>query len=131
MSSASVSWLPIRSNAAMAMPPWPRVKLPILLSGEFISLWPNVIQGTAVYSATAYGARVADCGLRHSRPYAAHVPHNVALVDLADYLLAHTPDAEWRTEREVDRVLREASGSKPGAASCVAKARTPARTACC
>ena len=87
------------------------VRLPILLSGEFISLWPNVIQGTSVYSATAYGARVADCGLRQSRPYAAHVPHNVALVDLADYLLAHTPAAEWRTEREVDRFLRDVSGS--------------------
>ena len=33
------------------------VRLPILLSGQFISLWPNVIQGTSVYSATAYGAR--------------------------------------------------------------------------
>jgi hypothetical protein len=29
----------------------------------------------------------------------------VAVVDLADYLLAHNPDREWRTERELRRVL--------------------------
>ena len=86
------------------------VRLPILLSGDFISLWPNVIDGTSVYSATAYGARVAECGLRQSRPYAAHVPHDVALVDLADCLLAQDPGAEWRTEREATRFLGESGG---------------------
>jgi hypothetical protein len=84
------------------------VRLPVLLNGNYLEPWPDVLQGTAVYSPSARGARVANCGLRHTRPSAHTVPHNVAVVDLADYLLEHEPGSVWRTEREVARVLLEA-----------------------
>ncbi|MCA1644325.1 MAG: hypothetical protein LC797_02265 [Chloroflexi bacterium] len=66
----------------------------------------KVIAGTSIYSATQYGAVVAGCGLNWRIPPEGHLAHDIAVVDLADYLVEHDPGAEWKTEREFGRVLR-------------------------
>ena len=81
-------------------------RLPHLVEGGLIEPWSPLIQDTAVYSATAAGARVARCGLRATRPSLQHLRHDVAVVDLADYILEHEPRTDWRTEREAGRFLR-------------------------
>jgi hypothetical protein len=81
-------------------------QLPLLVTGGFVEPWRQLIKGAAVYSASASGARIARTGLKASRPTYDHLRHDIAVVDLADYLLAHEIDAEWRTEREASRVLR-------------------------
>jgi hypothetical protein len=86
-------------------------RLEWLVEAGLVERWSPLIEHTTVYSATAAGARVARCGLRATRPSLQHLRHDVAVVDLADYILEHEPQADWRTEREVARVLR--GGSAP------------------
>jgi hypothetical protein len=81
-------------------------RLPGLVQSGFIDAWSPLIQDTAVYSATAAGAGVARCGLRATRPSIQHLRHDIAVVDLADSILSDEPDSDFRTEREVGRVLR-------------------------
>jgi hypothetical protein len=81
-------------------------RLPGLVESGFVETWSPLIQDTAVYSASAQGAGVARAGLRTTRPSIQHLRHDLAVVDLADFILAHEPDADFRTEREVGRVLR-------------------------
>jgi hypothetical protein len=83
-----------------------QARLELLISGGFVEQWSPLIQRTTVYSATGVGAHTARCGLRPTRPSLEHLRHDIAVVDLADYLLAQDPEADWRTEREVGRVLR-------------------------
>ena len=47
------------------------------------------------------GARVADIGVKEARLSLAQVPHDVAVVDLCEYLLAHNKGATLQTEREL------------------------------
>jgi hypothetical protein len=82
-----------------------------LVEAGLVEAWSSLIQDTDVYSATPAGAGVARCGLRPTRPSLQHLRHDVAVVDLADYILEHEPWADFRTEREVARVLR--AGSSP------------------
>jgi hypothetical protein len=81
-------------------------QLPLLVAAGLIDPWARVIQNASIYSATAYGARIAKTGLKAIRPSMEHLRHDIALVDLADYLRQQDPQADWRTEREVGRVLR-------------------------
>ncbi len=82
-------------------------RLALLESGGFINKpRANVIQGTVIYTATRYGTVITRCGLSWRTPLEGHLAHDIAVVDLADYLLEHDPDAEWKAEREVGRVLR-------------------------
>jgi hypothetical protein len=82
-------------------------RLALLESGGFINKpRPNVIQGTVIYTATRYGTVITRCGLSWRTPLEGHLAHDIAVVDLADYLLERDPDAEWKAEREVGRVLR-------------------------
>ncbi len=83
-----------------------RARLPELVASGFVEAWSPLIQDTAVYSATAAAAGVTGCGLRATRPSLQHLRHDLAVVDLADFILAHEPDSEFRTEREVGRLLR-------------------------
>jgi hypothetical protein len=86
-------------------------RLPVLVKAGLVEPWSRLIEATAVYSATHAGAGVARAGLRPTRPSLQHLRHDVAVVDLADYILEHEPQADFRTEREVARVLR--AGSPP------------------
>jgi hypothetical protein len=82
-------------------------RLMLLESGGFINKpRANVIHGTVIYTATRYGTVISRCGVNWRTPLEGHLAHDIAVVDLADYLLEHEPDAEWRTEREVGRELR-------------------------
>jgi hypothetical protein len=81
-------------------------QLTLLESGGLIDPWARLIQDSSIYSATDYGALIARTGLKAKRPSMEHLRHDIALVDLADYLLRQDPAADWRTEREVGRVLR-------------------------
>ena len=67
----------------------------------------DVIQGTVIYTASRYGTAIARCGLGWRVPLEGHLAHDVAVVDLADYLLRQDPQADWKTEREVGCVLRQ------------------------
>jgi hypothetical protein len=66
----------------------------------------DVVQGAVIYTASRYGTIVARCGLGWRMPREGHLAHDIAVVDLADYLLAQEPQADWKTEREIGRVLR-------------------------
>jgi hypothetical protein len=81
-------------------------RLQLLVDADLVARWSPLIKDTTVYSATTVGAGVARCDLRATRPSLEHLRHDIAVVDLADYLLEHEPAAEWRTEREVGRTLR-------------------------
>ncbi len=82
-------------------------RLALLEAGGFINKpRADVIHGASIYSASRYGGIVARCGLSATPPSEGHLAHDVAVVDLADYLLARDPHADWKTEREVGRVLR-------------------------
>ena len=81
-------------------------RLRMLVDGGLVQAWSPLLKDTSLYSATAAGARVTRCGLRPTRPSLQHLRHDVAVVDLADYIVDHDPAADWRSEREVGRVLR-------------------------
>jgi hypothetical protein len=86
-------------------------RLQVLIEGRLAYRWSRLIEDTDLYSASSAGARVSRSGLRATRPSLQHLRHDVAVVDLADYILEHEPNADFRTEREVGRVLR--AGSPP------------------
>jgi hypothetical protein len=88
-------------------------RLPHLLEGGLVEAWSPLIQDTAVYSATAAGARVARCGLRATRPSLQHLRHDIAVIDLADHIREHEPLTDWRTEREAGRFLRTGNPATP------------------
>jgi len=83
-------------------------RLGMLHDGGFVACQPNWIKGATVYWATAEGHRVSGLGLRpfaQGQPSLVTLRHNLAVVDLADYLLDQDPSADWRTERKLGRVL--------------------------
>ena len=81
-------------------------RLALLEAGAFINKpRTDAIQGSVIYTATRFGSVVARCGLGWRMPKEGHLAHDIAVVDLADYLLAHDIQADWKTEREVGRVL--------------------------
>jgi hypothetical protein len=86
-------------------------RLTWLIEVGLVEAWSPLIEHTTVYSATAAGARVANCGLRATRPSLQHLRHDIAVVDLADNILEHEPHADFRTEREVARLLRAGSAA--------------------
>lgn len=59
--------------------------------------------GRASYLTTPAGARLADVGLPAARYSPTAVRHHLAVVDLADALLASHPGASWICERELRR----------------------------
>jgi hypothetical protein len=83
-------------------------RLGMLRDGGFIYHQPNWIKGATVYWATRHGHRVTRLGLRpltNDQPSLVTLRHNLAVVDLADYLLDQDPSAEWRTERKLGRAI--------------------------
>jgi Replication-relaxation len=60
-------------------------------------------RGRAAYLAAPAGARLADVGLPAARASLLLLPHRLAVVDLADALLAQYAGATWVAERELRR----------------------------
>jgi hypothetical protein len=89
-----------------AEPALATTRLDRLVDRGLVEAWSPLVKNTSVYSATTAGARVIRCGLRPTRPSLEHLRHDIAVVDLADYLLDQDPSADWRTEREVGPFLR-------------------------
>lgn len=87
-------------------------RLADLSASGLVEAWSPLIQDTSVYSATAAAAGVAACGLRATRPSIQHLRHDLAVVDLADFLQQHEPHADFRTEREAGRLLRGGSPAR-------------------
>lgn len=82
-------------------------RLALLHAGGFLNRpRADVVQGASIYTATPYGTAFARCGLGWRMPLEGHLAHDIAVVDLADYLLRQDPAADWKTEREVGRILR-------------------------
>lgn len=77
----------------------------------------------SVLRVTTAGGRLADVGIQPARVIPAEVPHALAIVDLAEALLAEHPEATLLTERErrAERYrekragLRKATGRIPDA----------------
>jgi hypothetical protein len=88
-------------------------RIPFLLAGRVIYDWPYELDGARVYSPTALGAHLCEVEVDRILTNQRHLAHDVALVDLADYLLAHNPDFEWRTERELRRELDTVGPPRP------------------
>lgn len=76
-----------------------------LQAGGVLLRWRDTLDGAAVYSPTSLGEHLAALHLDKRRTNERHLAHDLAIVDLADYLLAHDPGLEWRTERELRQVL--------------------------
>ena len=79
-------------------------RLPFLKEAKLVHLWWKSLEGSRCYSATNLAqilARVRDVVPLKNRE--AHLAHDIAVVDLADFLLGAEPDVEWRTEREGPR----------------------------
>jgi hypothetical protein len=67
-----------------------------------IERWWASLEGARIYSPTRLARILA--GLRDLRPRGiplAHLGHDVAVVDLADHLVAHDPDLRWIAEDEL------------------------------
>ena len=80
-------------------------RVPLLHEGRVILKWRDTLDGVRVYSPTSLGKHLADVEVDPLKTNERHLAHDVAVVDLADYLVAHNPDLEWRTERELRPVL--------------------------
>ena len=74
-----------------------------LVAAGFVRVERLGFQGRASYLTTPVGARLADVGLPAARYSPAAVRHRLAVVDLADALLASHPGAVWISERELRR----------------------------
>ena len=84
-------------------------RLPVLLEADLIWRWSNGLQGATVYSATRRAVGLTRFALRHRATRYEHLAHDIAVVDLADYLLAHDPEATWRAENEIGLELKAAA----------------------
>ena len=83
-------------------------RLPLLKDGGIVFRWRVPLDDTRVYSPTALARHLVHVpGVESRKPSPTHLAHDVALVDLADFLLQHDPNLEWRTEREVRRFLEQ------------------------
>lgn len=67
---------------------------------ELVRVW---YAAPGVYVATPEGTRVADVPLPPARVSPATLEHHLAVADVADWLLARDPGAQWITERELRR----------------------------
>ena len=81
------------------------IRIPFLHDGRVILKWRDTLDGEHVYSPTSLGKHISKVEVDPLTTNERHLAHDVAVVDLADYLLTHNPDLEWRTERELRRVL--------------------------
>jgi hypothetical protein len=77
-------------------------RLPWLKDGGIVFRWRESLEGSRCYSPTGLGRHLADVSSVVSLTTSeSHLPHDVAVVDLADVLVANDPGVRWLTEREV------------------------------
>jgi hypothetical protein len=89
------------------------IRIPILRDGRVILKWRDTLDGAHVYSPTSLGKHLCGVEVDRLTTNERHLAHDVAVVDLADYLLSHNPDLEWATERELRRVLEAVGPPRP------------------
>ena len=84
-------------------------RLPHLKAARLVDLWFESLEGARVYSPTRRAQSIAR--LHPHTPYASHLSHDIALVDLADYLVAQDPTFQWFAEAEVRGALEQIAPS--------------------
>jgi hypothetical protein len=83
-----------------------------LKEAGIIHRWWESLEGARVYSPTRLARVIAAVpNLRARKTYVGHLAHDVALVDLADYLLAQDAQDRWFTEDEVRGYLDQLAPS--------------------
>jgi hypothetical protein len=88
-------------------------RLKDLITNGLIYQRPEKLAGRSTFSVTDYGFSVAHSGLKHWKTNSGHVAHDVALVDLADYLELREPGATWKAESEISTYLAQAANGVP------------------
>lgn len=83
-------------------------RLPHLKEAGIVELWCESLEGAQVYSPTRRAVRLAAVpDIRLHETSTGHLAHDIALVDLADYLVAHNPGARWIAEHQVRGFLAQ------------------------
>jgi hypothetical protein len=83
-----------------------------LKEAGIVHRWSESLEGARVYSPTRLARLIAAVPhVRARTTYAGHVAHDVALVDLADYLIGQDPQHRWFTEDEVRGYLDQIAPS--------------------
>ncbi|MBV9322311.1 MAG: hypothetical protein JO352_00830 [Chloroflexi bacterium] len=73
-----------------------------LKEAGIVNRWWESLEGARVYSPTRLARVIAAVpGMRPRTTYASHLAHDVALVDLADFLVAQNTNHRWIAEDEV------------------------------
>jgi hypothetical protein len=89
-------------------PAFAQARLFHLKEAGVVNRWWETLEGARVYSPTRLARLIASVPAVHARAtYVAHLAHDVALVDLADYLIAQQPDHQWIAEDEVRGFLEQ------------------------
>ena len=79
-----------------------------LWDAGIIDLWLDALEGASVYSPTRLAQRLVDVpNVAPRRPRRAHLAHDVAVVDLADYLVGHEQGSSWIAEDELRNFLMQ------------------------
>ena len=87
-------------------------RLPQLKEAGVVDRWSGSLEGARVYSPTRLTRLVTGVpGLHPRTTYVSHLAHDVAVVDLADYLVAHQAGLRWLTEDEVRAFLDQIAPS--------------------
>ena len=83
-----------------------------LKEAGIVQRWWESLEGAHVYSPTRLARLIAAVpNVRARTTYVGHLAHDVALVDLADYLLAQDAQQRWFTEDEVRGYLDQIAPS--------------------
>ena len=81
-------------------------RLPRLKEGGIVFLWREPLEGSRCYSATSLGRYLSRIsGVMSLKTRDSHLAHDVAVVDLADHLMATNPGCRFITERELRQFL--------------------------
>jgi hypothetical protein len=83
-------------------PAFASARLLHLKEAGIVSRWWESLEGARVYSPTPLARLIVTVPDVHARvTYAAHLAHDIAVVDLADYLIAQNRDHRWIAEDEI------------------------------
>jgi len=87
-------------------------RLPELKEAGVVDRWWVSLEGARVYSPSRLARVIVGVTELHPRTtYASHLAHDVAVVDLADYLVAQHSGLRWLTEDEVRGFLDQIAPS--------------------
>jgi hypothetical protein len=83
-------------------------RLPQLKESGIVDVWVESLEGARLYSPTRRAFRiVGHSGVSPRKPRRTHASHDVAVVDLADYLVANEPGSRWVAEDELRSFLKQ------------------------